>query len=671
MRNHAFTRRTWAIVPALLAVLVSVSLVLAYDQAPGFSLSQTVPAPQEQAGPYAPGEVLVKFKEGVHKSAVPALTSTMGYKVKEQISAIGVYVLDVPEGQEWEAVKTLAGSDTVEFAEPNYLVFAGETEESKVEVLGDAGKGLDQLAVTPNDPYYAGYQWNLNNTGQQVWTGVQWVQAKPGADIKAQAAWDVHTGGEIIIAMIGSGVETTHPDLADKLVPGYDFVNRDEDANDDNGRGTFQAGVATARTNNGQGIAGVSWGALIMPLKVIDVNGYGTWANIAAAITYAADHGVRVIHVGEAGQSLSYAARDAINYAHQRGAIVVAPAHLPYPASFDHVVGVASTDYFDGHPSWTGSGPYVDLSAPGASLVSLYPGGTVVRWTPGMTPGASAHVAGLAALILSVEPAFSADQVVQILAESADDLGSAGWDPQFGHGRINAARALALAIQPAGTATPEPPPPTATPEEPEPTATPCLGTILNGCIGFNGKVMGWVWNDINGNRRKETWEPYLAGAVLTLRKLDGTVVGTDTTGPDGGYFIGGLDSSQYYILTETNPPGYPISTTPDVWTIQPGDFARCCTVTINFGDQRGPGTATVTPQHRNNNAHPHTHPHANAHPDAQSHGSSTGPTRPRPAHSDTGHQQRGRRGDLDPGAERGRRPSQSDPVPVGRLLRLL
>lgn len=139
-------------------------------------------------------------------------------------------------------------------------------------------------------------------------------------------------------------------------------------------------------------------------------------------------------------------------------------------------------------------------------------------------------------------------------------------------------------------------------DTPTPTPTSCQGTILTGaatnsCTGSNGKVKGLVWEDANGNGRRETWEKPLAGAVVTLYDADGQVIGSQTTDYTGFFFFGGLTAPADFTIVETNPPSHPISTTPDVWHIRADQFQTCCTVTVNFGDMRGPTpTPTATPQ---------------------------------------------------------------------------
>lgn len=589
-------RRSWPFLFAALMLLITVSLGFAFEQA-SVPLGSS-PLTTEGEQDYASGEVLVKLRPEVPDEAALAWLHQKGYDPVEAIQALHIYRLSIKQGREWDAVKALQSDSRVEYAELNYVVTGAEEPADKPLPLfdpkGDWGLKLSQ---TPNDTYYT-YQWHLNNDGRVYIGNGQWITAKAGADIGAERAWEISTGNkEVVIALVGAGVDLTHPDLVNQLIAGYDFQNGDDEPSDDTytGIGTFQAGLAAAQGNNNLGVAGVAWNVKIMPLKVVDASNSGYWSNFASAIVYAADHGARIIYLGRSGDSLSYTVRDAINYAYARGVLVIAGAYAPYPAAFDHVLGVAATDYNDEHPSWTGSGSIVKVSAPGYYLVSTGPNGGNMLWPGGMTPGAAAQVAGLAALIWSVRSDLTPDQVSELITSTATDLGEAGWDQSFGAGRVDAGKAVAAA---AASESPTPIPPTATPapQEPEPSPTPCTGVTLQGCIGNNGKVTGFVWWDFNRNGFKDGGlETYLGGAVITLRTLSGLIIRQTTTTSDGHFTFYALDSSQYYILSMTNPPGFPVSTTPAVVTIKPTDFANCCTAQVRFGVTLGYPTETATP----------------------------------------------------------------------------
>ena len=303
--------------------------------------------------------------------------------------------------------------------------------------------------VIPNDTYYSTCQWNL-------------------PQIRAPYAWAVSTGSSnVIVAVLDSGADLTHPDLQGQLVAGYDFVNNDADPSDDKGHGTHVAGIVAARTNNGQGIAGVAWGSKIMPVKVLDWRGRGTHSQGAQGIIWAADQGAQIINLSLGGESSSATLQNAINYAHSRGALVVASAGndyeegnpVIYPAAYPHVLAVAATGDQDEHADYSETGAYVDVAAPGGNPSGSWDANpnhwiTSSYWRGAGygeylqvagTSQAAPHVAGLAALVWSVSPSLSNDQVEQVIEETAVDLGDPGRDDVFGYGRIDAHAALVRA----------------------------------------------------------------------------------------------------------------------------------------------------------------------------------------------------------------------------------
>jgi subtilisin family serine protease len=304
--------------------------------------------------------------------------------------------------------------------------------------------------VTPNDAYYASLQANM-------------------AQIQAPMAWSVtRGGGGPIVAVIDSGIDLDHPDLIANLVSGWDFVNNDASADDDQGHGTHVAGIIGAVGNNGIAVAGVNWTARLMPVKVLNANGAGDQATVALGIRWAVDNGARVINLSlgasiPAGGSLP-ALESAVAYAISKGCVVAAAsgnvsATLPkgtvmYPAAYPGVIGVGAVDRNNAIADFSNTGAFLDVVAPGASILSTYRGGGVTFMSG--TSMATPHVAGLAGLILAARPSLSGDQVRAALINTATDLGPAGWDQQYGYGIINAYRALATAGQSSGTALDEP-----------------------------------------------------------------------------------------------------------------------------------------------------------------------------------------------------------------------
>jgi subtilisin family serine protease len=246
--------------------------------------------------------------------------------------------------------------------------------------------------------------------------------------------------------MLDSGIDLDHPDLKQNIIPGYDFVNDNSDAWDDNGHGTAIAGVIGAIGNNSQGIAGVDWQSKLMPLKVVDGDGIGTYYDVAQGIIYAADHNARIINLSIGGYAYSYALKDAVDYALEKGCVLVAAVgndgiDTPmYPAAYEGVIGIAATDSQDRIDRNSNYGDFVDLAAPGLSIYTTEPEGRY-----GYSSGSSlacSHTAGLVGLILSSNPSLSKDNIEGILYNSCDYIKE---DKSYGHGRINAYRALLTA----------------------------------------------------------------------------------------------------------------------------------------------------------------------------------------------------------------------------------
>ena len=276
------------------------------------------------------------------------------------------------------------------------------------------------------------------------------------------------------IAVIDTGVDLGHPDLSSKLVAGYDFANGDNDPQDDEGHGTHVAGIAAAATNNNVGVAGVAWGAHLMPVKVLDSSGSGYTSDIAQGITWAVDHGARILNLSLGGPGYSSTLADAVAYAYTRNALVIAAAGneyltgnpTSYPAAYPNVLAVAATTDQDGHASYSNTGFYVDVSAPGGDptsssdanpghwIYSTYWRGSGFSYVGAAgTSMAAPHVAGLAALIWSIHLDWTNDQVQQAIIATAVDLGVPGRDDIFGYGRINAYAAVLYTPQTATATT--------------------------------------------------------------------------------------------------------------------------------------------------------------------------------------------------------------------------
>jgi serine protease len=306
-------------------------------------------------------------------------------------------------------------SQDVEAIEPNYIYRA---------------------TVAPNDPQYS-RQWHLHN-------------------IHAEQAWEENRGKGITVAVIDTGVSKV-PDLAQtEFVAGYDFVNNKVNADDDNGHGTHVAGTVAQSTNNNYGVAGVAYEAKIMPLKVLAASGGGTISDIAEAIRFAADNKADVINMSLGGGGESQVMKDAIEYAYNKGVVIVAAAgnenrdSASYPARYARVISVAAIDAQGEKAEFSNYGAGVDISAPGGGngskiwqeTIDPQTNTPVVVGFQG-TSMAAPHVAGVVALIKSTG-VTAPDEVLAVLQQSVRKIDT---DPQnyYGAGHLDAAAAVKLA----------------------------------------------------------------------------------------------------------------------------------------------------------------------------------------------------------------------------------
>ena len=391
---------------------------------------------------YVPGQVLVKFKPAVSEQIRELTISSYQTKRLKRIPALDIYQLQIPEYMSVEEmVYLLRKNPDIELAGPNHL---------------------RHISRTPNDPYFV-EQYALYNFGQEVGPPGS-PQGTLRADIKAREGWNETMGSEeVIIAVLDTGVDFNHPDLDDKLLStGYDFVNDDADPTDDNGHGTLVAGIAAAETNNGVGIAGVAWNC-----KVADNTGTNiAVSTIIEGISWAVEHGAHVINLSFGSAGSDPFEQAAVVFAYEHDIVVVAAAGndggaTEYPAGYDECLAVAATNQndervtflntaTDPQPWESNFGPEIDVAAPGDWVLSLYPtdltppGYLPYEYRSG-TSFSAPHVAGLAALIRSIKPELSAEDIMDVIRYTADDVNSAshdGRDDFIGYGRINMERAL-------------------------------------------------------------------------------------------------------------------------------------------------------------------------------------------------------------------------------------
>lgn len=366
---------------------------------------------------WAKGRILVQPRMGVDDEQLAKILSAQGGKSIGIIQAINVHIVELPANANEKAVANLlAHNPNLEFAEVD---------------------GIVAPVLTTNDTYYSS-QWHLPK-------------------VNAPAAWDHSKGSGVVIAILDSGVDGTHPDLASRMVPGYNFYDNNTNTTDVHGHGTWCAGTAAAIGNNALGVAGVAWEAQIMPVRISDTTGYAYWSTIATGINWAADNGAKVASISyqaHLGSTVSTAAQ----YFQSKGGVVVNSAGntgaLDSTANSPYLISVSATDSGDVKTNWSTYGPYVDLSAPGTSIYTTARGGgyATVQGTSFSCP----ITAGTAALMFSVNPSLSPTQIQNILFSTAKDLGAVGYDQYYGYGRVDAGAAVLLAKNTVGNDTQAP-----------------------------------------------------------------------------------------------------------------------------------------------------------------------------------------------------------------------
>ncbi|MBN1559200.1 S8 family serine peptidase [candidate division KSB1 bacterium] len=412
---------------------------------------------QPKAPEYVEGELLVKFSTAITAQDVNSAMVQIGAEAVERLPFVDVYHLKITTAKSVKkAVEEFSALPNVIYAEPNYIY---------------------TTMVIPNDPKFNDL-WAMLNSGQ---TG-----GLAGADISATTAWDLATGStEVLVGVIDTGIDYTHADLASNIYTnpaedawsnpndpstgdhvdndgngkvddwkGWNFVDNSNDAYDDNMHGTHCAGSIGAVGNNGVGVVGVNWNVKMVPLKFLDSNGSGSSADAIKAIEYATALGVHVMSNSWGGGGFSQAMEDAIQKASDRGILFVAAAGndgtdndaIPhYPSNYEvaNVVAVAASDHGDKRALWGSSGgddgcgfvcsnavaavpgsnygkTTVDIAAPGKNILSTVPGNSYASLSG--TSMAAPHIAGAAALLLSVKPDLTIDGLKTALFSTVDPL---------------------------------------------------------------------------------------------------------------------------------------------------------------------------------------------------------------------------------------------------------
>src|SRR5438046_2294435 len=379
---------------------------------------------------FRPGHILVRFKATPSQAVLDQLSIAFGAKAVGEIPGIGVTHLQVPPQAGLALLKHLQKRSDVEFAEFDSIVKA---------------------FLQPDDPYFSG-----SLASSHYGTVSQWG---PQA-VSAPAAWDLTLGDpSIVIAIVDTGVDSSHPDLASKIVGQYSYVGRT--AKDGFGHGTHCAGIAAAATNNDVGVAGMCPNCGILSVKVLDDQGSGYMSDVASGITYAASHGARVISLSLGGSGRSDTMRSALQYAVANNALPVcamgnsaSSSNTPEPAYWHDCLSVIATDQNGAKASFSNSGIKADVAAPGVAIVSTMPTYPVTLTTTygysmnydalSGTSMATPMVAGVAGLVLSENPSLTPTQVAGVIEASSGD--GASWNPNLAFGVVNAYKAVSSAI---------------------------------------------------------------------------------------------------------------------------------------------------------------------------------------------------------------------------------
>jgi len=382
----------------------------------------------QQALP-VPREVIVSVPRAVDRPGVEAFVARGGGRVVDELPALGLLLVAVPEGISAEAAATrLASVPGVRHADVNGW-----------------GRGGD---FPVNDTFFADL-WHLDNRGQSGGT--------PGADIEALRAWELTRGSPAVrVAVLDSGIGMNHPEFAGRILPGFDFWNNDDNPQDDHGHGTMVSSLLAANADNAFGVAGVDHQCLLIPVKVLNqFNGGSTFA-LAQGLVFAADAGADVISMSLINYPSSPSLREALQYARDAGCVLVAcggnggigDADQTFPGRSPLVIEVGATTAFDERAWFSGTGERLDVVAPGdlVPAMTYSPAEQLVLFSG--CSAATPVVSGIVALLLSVDPTLTHDEVQALLQDNADDqVGPAefdlpGRDDHYGYGRVNAFRSL-------------------------------------------------------------------------------------------------------------------------------------------------------------------------------------------------------------------------------------
>jgi len=378
----------------------------ANSQAQGHANNNSLPKQEHSRSSknkqWVKGRILVMPRAGLPARAFAKILKEHGGKARK-VGQSDLYIVDLPEYTEEGAITGLKHHPHIKFAELDRYV---------------------EPTLIPDDPYYPN-GWHLPR-------------------INTPLAWDDSQGENITIAILDSGVDSNHPDLAAKIVPGWNFYDNNANTSDVYGHGTTVAGAAAAFTDNNTGVAGVAGQAKIMPIRVTNTSGWATWSGISNGLIWAADQGARVANVSFLGVPSSSGARSAAQYMKNKGGLVAVSSGntggLENYTVTTTMIPVSATDGNDNRTSWSSYGNYVMLAAPGLGIWTTRNGGSYGSVSG--TSFSSPITAGVIALMMAANPAMQNTDIENALFTTAVDLGTSGWDQFYGHGRVDAVAAV-------------------------------------------------------------------------------------------------------------------------------------------------------------------------------------------------------------------------------------
>jgi thermitase len=412
--NPPYSRKDHPIIGAtLLILLLAAALVVILPNR--FKSEQTKKSSAQEAlqQPSVPDEILLRFKPGASEKIKDNVRKAYGISKKEDLKDISVELVKVHPKARDKVIEALKKREEVDFAEENLIV---------------------KPQIIPNDPQYS-QQWHL-------------------AKILAPAAWDLSKATGTLIAICDTGVNSV-PDLSAVLRGdlGWNAVDGTNNWADNYGHGTMTAGAAAAAANNGVGVAGVAWGAQIIPIRISNqTDGSAFTSDAAKCINYAADHGARAINLSY-GMGSSLTIDSAGQYAQSKGALTTVAAGnsstnldivsslntYPWP-NLPGFLAVSGTNDTDSLASWSNYGSFIDVAAPGVSIMTTLKDGTYYYFSG--TSASSPVAAGVIGLIFGAKPSLTAAQAQSVLLNNSDDIGDSGYDIKFGYGRVDALRAV-------------------------------------------------------------------------------------------------------------------------------------------------------------------------------------------------------------------------------------